>query len=283
MSRLISTHTAVAMATTALALVSGTAIAQTVGKAAAVNPAASSGGKMLTLGSEIIHKQRINTDAGGSLQLLFIDRTTLNIGPNSNLVIDEYVFDPNTNTGKMALSLGKGVMRFVGGQVSHNGNASVKTPSATIGIRGAVGSFSYDPQTKITSASNDCTNCVLTLTARTGQTVSIPPGHTATVQSDGSIKIAPTTQADSERNLRSTQSKGNQKGGGGEGTSNQATNYSNQLPPPPPPPQGFGAGFGNNSTLNNLLKDQQTSTGNAGANSSATGMPTPPTCAPYCY
>src|SRR5258705_13563992 len=238
--RLISAQTAIAMATSGLVLAAGPAICQTVGKTAAVNPAASSGGKLLAIGSEIVHKQRINTDAGGSLQVLFLDRTTLSIGPNSNVVIDEYVFDPNRNTGKMSVSLGKGVMRFVGGEISHQGEATVKTPSAIIGIRGAVGSFSYDPQTKITSASNDCPNCMLTLQTPGGQTVNIPPGVTATVQSDGSVKLAPTTAADTERNLRATQSKGGQTGGGGKGTSDQAATFTTQSPPPPPPPP---AGF----------------------------------------
>ena len=213
-SRLISAHTALVLATSGFVLAAGPAISQTVGKAAAVNPAAtSSSGRTLTLGSEIIHKERIRTNTGGSLQLLFLDRTTLNIGPNSDVLIDEYVFDPNTNTGKMSVSLGKGLMRFVGGQISHQGNAQVKTPTATIGIRGAVGSFSYDPKTKITSASNDCSACVLTLLTPNGQTVQIPPGNTATVQADGSVKIAPTTKQDTERNIRATQSKGGQKGG----------------------------------------------------------------------
>lgn len=37
--------------------------------------------------------------------------------------------------------LTKGVMRFVGGQVSHAGNAQITTPNAVIGIRGGVGIF----------------------------------------------------------------------------------------------------------------------------------------------
>src|SRR5690349_14657011 len=123
-SRLISTKTALALATVGFVLAAGPAICQVVGRAAAVNPAASNAaGKTLTLGAEIIHKERVHTDTGGSLQLLFIDRTTMNIGPNSDVVIDEYVFDPNTNTGRMSVSLGKGLMRFVGGQISHQGNA----------------------------------------------------------------------------------------------------------------------------------------------------------------
>jgi hypothetical protein len=104
------------------------AMAQRVGTAAAVNPASTGkppGGSVrtLTIGSDVVHNEHIHTDAAGSVQLLFVDETAMSIGPNSDVTIDEYVFDPNTNTGRMAVTVGKGVMRFVGGQVSHSGEA----------------------------------------------------------------------------------------------------------------------------------------------------------------
>ncbi len=60
----------------------------------------------------------------------------MTIGPNSDLTIDEYVYEPTGNTGKLAATLGKGALRFVGGQISHNGDAEIKTANAVIGIRG---------------------------------------------------------------------------------------------------------------------------------------------------
>ncbi len=116
-------------------------MAQKVGTAAAVNPASTGappggGVRTLSLGAEVVHNERIHTDAKGSVQLLFLDRTSMSIGPNSDVVIDEYAFDPNANTGKLAVRVGKGVMRFVGGQISHSGEATITTPSASIGIRG---------------------------------------------------------------------------------------------------------------------------------------------------
>jgi hypothetical protein len=43
----------------------------------------------------------------------------------------------------MALSLAKGALRFVGGQVSHTNGATVKTPAARLGIRGGVATVLY--------------------------------------------------------------------------------------------------------------------------------------------
>ncbi len=273
-SRLISAQTALALATVGLVLATGPAICQSVGKAAAVNPAASSSsGRTLALGSEIIHNERVRTDTGGSVQLLFIDRTTMNIGPNSDVLIDEYVFDPQTNTGKMSVSLGKGLMRFVGGQISHNGNAQVKTPTATIGIRGAIGTFTYDPKTKITTASNECRSCVLTLFGLNGQNIQIPPGQTATVQTNGGANVTPTTRQDSDRNLRATQSKSGQSGGAGKNTSQAAAGLgSKPLQTGNVPGTGLN---GNQYTIQDITQTRQTTSGNTGAKVSPPPPPRP--------
>ncbi|HVV43263.1 MAG TPA: FecR domain-containing protein [Nitrobacter sp.] len=127
-----------AITTAVLAICGATAQAQQVGTASAVNPAATANLKTIIIGQSISHKERIQTKSSGSVQLLFLDKTSMTIGPNSDLTIDEYVYDPSANTGKLAATLSKGALRFVGGQISHNGDAEIKTASATIGIRGGV-------------------------------------------------------------------------------------------------------------------------------------------------
>lgn len=124
------------------------ALAQQVGTAAAVNPQSrgtppSGETQVLNIGARIVHKERIQTTASGSLQVLFADKTTLSVGPNSNLVIDRFVYDPAAGPGGMAVSLTKGALRFVGGQLSHQGAATVTTPTATIGIRGGAATIAY--------------------------------------------------------------------------------------------------------------------------------------------
>src|SRR5271166_6518144 len=117
---------------------------QRVGVDSAVNPAAMGippGGapKRLVLGQDVVFNERITTEAQGQTQVLFVDESTLSIGPNANMVIDQFVYDPNSGTGKLAASLTRGVFRFVGGKISKLDNAvRLQTPSATIGIRGGV-------------------------------------------------------------------------------------------------------------------------------------------------
>jgi FecR protein len=125
------------------------AVAQQVGTATAVNPLSEStppgaSTVALTVGSRVVHKERIHTTPTGSVQLLFLDKSTLSIAPNTSILIDEYVYNPNSGQGHMLASLTQGALRFVGGKLSHEGDVTVQTPAAAIGIRGATGNISYD-------------------------------------------------------------------------------------------------------------------------------------------
>ena len=131
------------------ALVAAPVSAQEIGTATAVNPSSQAtppGGapSELRVGARIIHKERIQTTTSGSAQLLFLDKSTLSIAPNTDIVIDDYVYNPNQRSGNMAASLSKGVLRFVGGELSHSGQATITTPVAVIGIRGGTHNISYD-------------------------------------------------------------------------------------------------------------------------------------------
>lgn len=122
--------------------------AQNSGRVGAVNLDAKgtppgAGSRTLTIGTNVIYKERVQTSASGSTQIMFPDTSTLNVGRNSNIVIDEYVYDPKAGTGKMVATVSKGVMRFVGGQISHTAGVTVNTPVATLGIRGGVATVVY--------------------------------------------------------------------------------------------------------------------------------------------
>jgi len=117
------------------------AMADSIGSVSAVNQAAngilpSGGSRLLSLGQDVIFKETIKTTGAGSAQVAFVDRSTLNVGQNSSVVIDEFIFNPAAGTGTMGLSLSKGVLRFVGGQISHTAGVTINTPVATVGLRG---------------------------------------------------------------------------------------------------------------------------------------------------
>jgi hypothetical protein len=130
-----------------LALSTG-ASADTIGTAGAVNttssgPAPGAPARVIEIGAQVVENEKIQTTATGSVQVLFIDKTTLNVGPNSTLVIDRFVYNPVTTKGELALSLGKGVLRVVGGVATHSEGATIRTPVAAIGLRGGIAIISH--------------------------------------------------------------------------------------------------------------------------------------------
>lgn len=124
-------------------LAAAPAAAREAGVAAAVNPDSltlppQQQERTLVVGHNVVFDERITTGAIGQAQLLMLDQSAVTVGSNSSLVIDKFVYDPETKTGEMALSLSRGLMRFVGGRLSKSGNATVRTPVATMGIRGGI-------------------------------------------------------------------------------------------------------------------------------------------------
>src|SRR5712691_9716802 len=133
MFRSLRLLTGLALATLGLVGLPTLARADKVGVAAAVHPDAFSGGTEVKIGNSIFYNQRINTTGSGLVQVLLVDGSTFTVGPGSDLVIDKFVYDPNKNQGEMVATLGKGVLRFVGGKISkQEGGVTVNTPSGAL-------------------------------------------------------------------------------------------------------------------------------------------------------
>ncbi len=98
-------------------------------------------GRQIDSGDPIYLQDEIRSGADSGMQILLLDETVFTIGPNSEMTIDEFVFDPATGAGQVAATVAKGVFRFVTGKVAQNDpdNMAVKTPLGTIGIRGTIG------------------------------------------------------------------------------------------------------------------------------------------------
>jgi hypothetical protein len=65
---------------------------------------------------------------------------------HSKLLIDEFVYDPNKGTGKLGLKVALGTARYASGQIAKNNpqTVNVKTPTATIAVRGTDFSMTVD-------------------------------------------------------------------------------------------------------------------------------------------
>lgn len=162
------------------------------GISSVVNPQASaqheqSAHREIRVGDNVYRNERISTDERGQVQVLFVDKTSLTIGPNSDLVIDEFIYNPDKNTADMAITLTKGVLRFVGGQSSKGESVDIKTPQATIGIRGGIALVRVtDAGLQVIFLFGD----ELTVNAADGQSASLTrTGFMVTISPDGKLTI----------------------------------------------------------------------------------------------
>lgn len=89
------------------------------------------------LNSDIFSYDDVRTGKG-RLAIQFLDDSVVKLTEHSKLIIDEYIFDPDPSKSKMALNMASGTARFITGKLGkiNKQNISIKTPTATIGIRG---------------------------------------------------------------------------------------------------------------------------------------------------
>jgi ferric-dicitrate binding protein FerR (iron transport regulator) len=85
---------------------------------------------------DVFAGEKVSTPAGGSTVMRFRDQTQLQIGANSSVVLDRFVYDPSTQADSGSIKLAKGIFRYIGGQATDAGGVQLSTPTATLAIRG---------------------------------------------------------------------------------------------------------------------------------------------------
>ncbi|ARN83025.1 FecR family protein [Methylocystis bryophila] len=160
----------------------GAALAESVGNVGAVNQSAEGNGQKLSVGAGVEQGERITTDAKGSTQIVFRDKSTMTVGHGSSLTITKFVYDGNEGVAAQSAKLTKGAMRFVGGAVSHSAGAKVETPFGTLSVRGGMAYVCLNCQNTVFAALTG----VVTL-SHGASTVTISPGEMVTVLADGTF------------------------------------------------------------------------------------------------
>lgn len=97
-------------------------------------------GTALQSGAKLYLGDKVTTGPGAGMQILLLDETVFTLGPNSELMLDTFVYDPATADGKVDAKLVKGAFRFISGRVARKDprQMNVALPSGTIGIRGTI-------------------------------------------------------------------------------------------------------------------------------------------------
>jgi hypothetical protein len=152
----------------------------------------------LLVGADIFQNQTVRTDAAGLAEIMFTDQSTITVGHGSEVVLDNFVYDPDNQVGQLAVSLSQGAMRFIGGKISKTNPVRVTTPTATLTIRGGIALFSfpkgqdglavflYGVELTVTGGPDHVTRSVR------------QPGFGVTVPADGSEPSAPFRVSDQQ-------------------------------------------------------------------------------------
>lgn len=74
----------------------------------------------------------------GRVEITFLDDSTVKVTEHSKLVIDDFVYSGKPSTSRMALKFASGTARFATGKSGkmNKGNINLRTPTATIAVRG---------------------------------------------------------------------------------------------------------------------------------------------------
>ncbi len=114
------------------------AFAESVGKMTAVQTQVRKAGTgVIGVGAGVSLGDRLRSNATGLGLIVFKDQSSVKLGPNSRLTIDEFVYSPGSN-GNFGISMDRGVSRFFGGQVSKKGEMKITTPHVILGVRGGI-------------------------------------------------------------------------------------------------------------------------------------------------
>lgn len=177
--------------------------------------------RSLYFGNTVYANETVETDNGGSTTLTFVDDTELRLGSNATVVLDRFVYDPATGDGEAVITLSKGIMRFISGDMNKDAY-SVRTPTATMAVRGTDFLVWLVPTTGATilsvlSGQVDVLGC---------------GGHEASAGADQSIRVRGDCSGADPAPGRAVPSDAGVDGGGsdeGSGSTNQGNKSSDPL------------------------------------------------------
>ena len=181
------------------------------------------------VGTKVCSGDKIIAGKDSRAKLIMDDKNELNISPETNLVLEDYQFDPATNKKKVLLNVLQGKLRFA--TKTHNmyndksadgsnNSFQVKTKSAVAGVRGTIGIVEFNPLNGLTKVGcesgalavgtpgpgNSIQNAV---SVKEGTTTSVAVGEKPTPPKPGSLSES--SQGSSESSNKDDEKKEEKK------------------------------------------------------------------------
>ncbi len=90
------------------------------------------------VGDRLYPEDILQTGTNSSTGIVFEDNTVLSLGPDTEIIISDYVFAPEKGLFSMIIQMVKGTASYLSGIIGQQSPETVEfhTPDATIGIRG---------------------------------------------------------------------------------------------------------------------------------------------------
>ena len=111
---------------------------QLVGIVGAISGTVRTETRELKSGDQIYLNETIIAGLGSGTQILLLDQSTFTIGAESEVVMDTFIFDPDTHEGKIVASVKQGSLKVISGLISKKNpdSLTVEVPEGTLGSRG---------------------------------------------------------------------------------------------------------------------------------------------------
>jgi len=109
-------------------------------------PALAQAPKMLSIGQDVKPGDHVTTGAGEQRALLSPDGASLLIGPNSDVALDKFAYDPAAKRGTMALTVRSGSLRYGGGQIVKSGDVTIAAGTGQVTLHAASAAVGVRPE-----------------------------------------------------------------------------------------------------------------------------------------
>lgn len=95
-------------------------------------------GRQAKSGSPVNFLETVLSGKDSGLQVLLLDETTFTLGPDSEITIDDMVYDPAGQDSRLIVTVAQGAFRYLSGEIAKQNpeKVTIITPMGNIGIRG---------------------------------------------------------------------------------------------------------------------------------------------------
>ena len=95
--------------------------------------------KVLVKAGDMVEKaDTLMTGADGRAGITFIDNSRFSVGPNSQIALEKFVFNPTTQAGEFHTKLERGTLAVISGHIAQSSPDAMKVQTRTsiLGVRG---------------------------------------------------------------------------------------------------------------------------------------------------